>query len=112
MLVILASVVVVFAGMYVAAGPILNPILFALVLALIFSPIYGWLLRRLPTLLALLILVIGLVALTFGLVLLFEGLSRDLGIDLDPARLNANDFESVTTIARAVARELGAGHLQ
>lgn len=48
---------------------------------------------------------------SFGLVLLLEGL-RDLGIDLDPACLNANDFESATTIARAVARELGTGYLQ
>ena len=76
-LVVLASVVVVCAGMYVAAGPILNPILFALTLALIFSPVYGWLQRRLPTLLALLIMIIGLVALTFGLVVLIStSLSR------------------------------------
>ena len=76
-LVVLASVVVVCAGMYVAAGPILNPILFALVLALILSPVYGWLRRRLPTLLALLIMVIGLVTFTLGLVILFStSLSR------------------------------------
>src|SRR5215218_8312850 len=75
--VVLASVVVVCAGMYVAAGPILNPIFFALTLALIFSPVYGWLRRRIPTLLALLIMVIGLVALTFGLVMLLStSLSR------------------------------------
>ena len=76
-LVVLASVVVVCAGMYAAAEPILNPILFALTIALIFSPVYGWLLRRLPTLLALVIMMIGLVALTFGLVMLFStSLSR------------------------------------
>jgi AI-2 transport protein TqsA len=76
-LVVLASVVVICAGMSVAAGPILNPIFFALTLALIFSPIYGWLQRRLPTLLALLIMMIGLVALTFGLVMLLStSLSR------------------------------------
>src|SRR5215204_4537655 len=76
-LVVLASVVVVCAGIYVAAGPILNPIFFALTLALIFSPVYGWLRRRLPTLLALLIMMIGLVALTFGLVILIStSLSR------------------------------------
>ena len=75
-LVVLASVVVVLAGMYATAGPILNPIFFALVLALILSPVYGWLRRRLPTLLALLIMMIGLVALTFGLVML---LSTSLG---------------------------------
>jgi AI-2 transport protein TqsA len=76
-LVVLASVVVVCAGMYVAAGPILNPIFFALTVALIFSPVYGWLRRRLPTLLALLIMTIGLVALTFGLIMLLStSLSR------------------------------------
>src|SRR5215204_4251214 len=76
-LVVLAAVVVVCAGMYAAAGPILNPIFFALTLALIFSPVYGWLRRRLPTLLALVIMIIGLVALTFGLVILLStSLSR------------------------------------
>jgi AI-2 transport protein TqsA len=76
-LIVLASVVVVLAGVHVAAGPILNPILFALVFALIFSPVYGWLGRRLPTLLALLIMVIGLLALVFGLIILFStSLSR------------------------------------
>jgi AI-2 transport protein TqsA len=71
-LVVLASVVVVCAGMYVAAGPILNPIFFALTLALIFSPVYSWLRHRLPTLLALVIMAIGLAALTFGLVMLLS----------------------------------------
>ncbi|MBV9454517.1 MAG: AI-2E family transporter [Rubrobacter sp.] len=69
-LIVLASVVVLCAGVYAAAGPILNPILFALVFALIFSPIYGWLRRRLPTFVALLIMVIGLAVLVFGLVVL------------------------------------------
>ena len=45
----LAALVVVFAGMRLAA-PILDPILFAVVLALLFSPIYAWLRRhRIPT---------------------------------------------------------------
>ena len=45
----LAATVVVFVGMRLAA-PILNPILFAVVLALLFSPIYAWLRRhRIPT---------------------------------------------------------------
>ena len=39
--VVLASVVVVLVGMYVTAGPILNPIFFALTLALILSPVYS-----------------------------------------------------------------------
>jgi AI-2 transport protein TqsA len=69
-LIVLASLVVLCAGVYVAAAPILNPILYALVLALIFSPIYGWLRRRLPTFVALPIMVIGLAVLVFGLVVL------------------------------------------
>ena len=39
---LLAATVVVFVGMRLAA-PILDPILFAVVLALLFSPIYAWL---------------------------------------------------------------------
>ena len=51
---------VVFVGMRLAA-PILNPILFAVVLALLFSPIYAWLRRhRIPTPLALVIMLVGL----------------------------------------------------
>jgi AI-2 transport protein TqsA len=71
-LVVLASVVVVLVGIRLAAGPILNPIFFALTLALIFAPVYGWLRRRLPTWLALLIMMIGLVVLNFGLVVLLS----------------------------------------
>jgi AI-2 transport protein TqsA len=66
----LAATVVVFVGMRLAA-PILNPILFALVLALLFSPIYGWLIRhRIPTPLALVIMLVGLSVLFLGLFLL------------------------------------------
>ena len=44
----LAATVVVLVGMRLAA-PILNPILFAVVLSLLFSPIYAWLRRhRIP----------------------------------------------------------------
>lgn len=76
-LIVLASVIVVLIGIRLAAGPILNTILFALVLALIINPAYGWLQRRLPTLLALLIMVVGLGALSFGLVaLLSTSISR------------------------------------
>jgi AI-2 transport protein TqsA len=57
---VLAALVVVFTGMRLAA-PILNPILFAVVLALLFSPIYAWLRRhRIPTPLALVIMLVGL----------------------------------------------------
>src|SRR5215218_1101113 len=63
----LAATVVVFVGMRLAA-PILDPILFAVVLALLFSPIYGWLIRhRIPTPLALVIMLVGLSVLFLGL---------------------------------------------
>ena len=57
---VLAALVVVFTGMRLSA-PILDPILFAVVLALLFSPIYAWLRRRgIPTPLALVIMLVGL----------------------------------------------------
>src|ERR687892_2531140 len=59
----LAATVVVLVAMRLAA-PILNPILFALVLSLLFSPIYAWLRRhRIPTPLALVIMLVGLTVL-------------------------------------------------
>jgi AI-2 transport protein TqsA len=71
----LAATVVVLVGMRLGA-PILNPILFAVVLSLLFSPIYSWLLRRgLPAPVA---LVVMLVILT----LLFVGLSFILGASI------------------------------
>jgi AI-2 transport protein TqsA len=64
---LLAALVVVFTGMRMAA-PILNPIFFAVVLALLFSPIYAWLRRRrVPTPLALVIMLVGLSVLFLGL---------------------------------------------
>src|SRR5215212_5484092 len=64
----LAATVVVFVGMRLAA-PILDPILFAVVLAFLFSPIYAWLRRhRVPTPLALIIMLVGLTVLFLGLV--------------------------------------------
>src|SRR4029450_7637884 len=63
----LAATVVVFVGMRLAP-PLPDPILFALVLALLFSPIYSWLLRhRIPTPLALVIMLVGLSVLFLGL---------------------------------------------
>src|ERR671913_875957 len=63
----LAATVVVFVGMRLAA-PIFNPILFAVVLALLFSPIYAWLIRhRIPTPLALVIMLVGLTVLFLGI---------------------------------------------
>ena len=66
----LAATVVVFVGMRLAA-PILNPILFAVVLALLFSPIYAWLRRhRIPTPLALVFMLVGLTVLFVGIFLI------------------------------------------
>src|ERR687889_1161587 len=68
----LAATVVVLVGMRLAA-PILNPILFALVLSLLFSPIYAWLRRcRIPTPLALLIMLVGLSVLFLGIFLIMS----------------------------------------
>src|SRR5215213_6850688 len=65
----LAATVVVLVGMRLA-DPILIPILFALVLALLFSPIYALLTRhRIPTPLALIIMLVGLTILFLGIVL-------------------------------------------
>jgi AI-2 transport protein TqsA len=83
----IAATVVVFVGMRLAA-PILNPILFALVLALLFSPIYAWLRRRrIPTPLALVIMLVGLTV-------LFVGIAGILGISI--ARFSA-DIASYTS---------------
>jgi AI-2 transport protein TqsA len=79
MVVVLAAVVVVLAGMHLAA-PVLNPILFALVLGLIVAPVYAWLRRRLPTGLALIVMLVGLGVLSVGLfVLLSVSISRFTG---------------------------------
>ena len=63
---VLAATVVVLVGMRLGA-PILNPILFAVVLSLLFSPVYSWLRRRLPTGLALVVMLVGLTILFVGL---------------------------------------------
>ena len=63
----LAATVVVLVGLRLAA-PILNPILFAIVLALLFSPIYSWLLRRgLSAPVALVVMLVILTILSVGL---------------------------------------------
>jgi AI-2 transport protein TqsA len=67
MLLVLAATAVVLIGMRLAA-PVLNPILFAVVLSLLFGPIYAWLKRRgIPTPLALVIMLVGL-ALLFSVI--------------------------------------------
>ena len=67
-IVALAATVAVLVGMRLAA-PILNPILFAVVLALLFGPLYSWLKRRgLPTPLALVIMLVFVGAIFLGLI--------------------------------------------
>lgn len=73
-LLVLASVVVVMIGMRLAA-PVLNPILFAVVLSLLLAPLYGRLRSRgIPTPLALVIMLIGL-ALLFAALFYILGAS-------------------------------------
>ena len=79
-LLVLAGTVVVFVGMRLAA-PILNPILFAVVLSLLFGPIYAWLGRRgVPR-------PVGLVIMLVGLTLLFLIIFYVLGASI--ARFSA-----------------------
>jgi predicted PurR-regulated permease PerM len=64
---LLAATVIVLVGIRLGA-PILNPIFFALVLSLLFSPIYSWLKSRgLPSPVALVIMLIVIGALFMGL---------------------------------------------
>ena len=72
---ILAATVVVLVGLRLGA-PVLNPILFAVVLSLLVSPIYSWLLRRgLPAPLALVLMLVILI-------IFFVGLSFILGASI------------------------------
>ena len=69
---VLAATVVVLVGIRLGA-PILNPIFFAVVLSLLFSPVYSWLKRRgLPAPLALLIMLVLLTVLFVGLFFILE----------------------------------------
>ena len=72
----LAATIVVLAGMRLGA-PVLTPTLFAVVLSLLFSPIYSWLKQHgLPAPLALLVMLVGLSVL---FVALFGFLSVSIG---------------------------------
>src|SRR3712207_452438 len=63
----LGATIVVLVGMRLGA-PVLNPIFFAVILALLFYPIYSWLGRRgIPKPLALVMMLIGLALLFVGL---------------------------------------------
>src|ERR671920_324710 len=75
-LLFLAATIVLLAGMRLGA-PVVTPTLFALVVSLIFSPVYSWLKRRgLPAPLALLIMLVALSILFVGL---FGFLSVSMG---------------------------------
>jgi AI-2 transport protein TqsA len=66
-LLVFAATVVVLVGMRLGAS-VLNPILFAVVLSLLVSPVYSWLGRHgIPTPLALVIMLVGLTILFLGL---------------------------------------------
>jgi predicted PurR-regulated permease PerM len=76
---IVAATVVVLVGVRLSA-PVLNPILFAIVFSLLFAPVYSWLLRRLPTGVALLLSFVGLLIIIVGLfILLSASISRFTG---------------------------------
>jgi AI-2 transport protein TqsA len=98
MVVVLAAVVVVLAGMHLAA-PVLNPIVFALVFALIFAPVYAWLRRRLPTALALLVMLVGLGILFVGLFVLLSAsiarLTGRLGFYAQKLNGKVGDFQAL-----------------
>ncbi len=77
---VLAGTVVVLVGVRLAA-PVLNPVFFAVVLSLLFSPVYAWLGRRgLPK-------PVALVVMLFGMTLLFLVIFYILGASI--ARFSA-----------------------
>jgi AI-2 transport protein TqsA len=124
-IVAIAATVVVLVGMRIGA-PILNPIFFALVLSLLFSPIYSWLGRRgLPAPLALLVMLGGLTVILVGLfgfltvsidsftgridqyTAQLEGLTDRLQTQLDRLGLSAVDLSGIVD-SGAIVGALGA----
>lgn len=79
---VLAMIVIILIGIHLAA-PILNPLLFALMFSLILSPLYAWLRRRLPHILALFTLFIGLIILVVLISALFSTSISHLSAQLD-----------------------------
>src|SRR5215204_5464862 len=91
---VLAATVVVLVGMRMGAS-ILNPIFFAVILALLFYPIYSWLGRRgIPKPLALVFMLVGLT-------ILFLGLFFILGISI--ARFSADIGSYTAQLNREMA---------
>jgi AI-2 transport protein TqsA len=124
----LAATVVVMVGMRLGA-PILNPILFAVVLSLLFSPVYSWLRRHsIPTPLALVLMLVGL-TLLFGGIFLLLGVSiarfsgdigsytgklngqvdnlQQLAKSLGLSNVNLHDAVKPSALAGAIADVLG-----
>src|SRR3712207_6511784 len=98
-MVVLAATVVVLVGIHLSA-PILNPILFAVVLSLLFNPVYSWLRRRgLPTPLALLIMLVGLtilfVALFFILGVSITRFSERVGFYVTQLNLELGNLDTL-----------------
>ena len=96
---VLAATVVVLVGIHLSA-PILNPILFAVVLSLLFNPVYSWLRRRgLPTPLALLIMLVGLtilfVALFFILGVSITRFSERVGFYVTQLNLELGNLDTL-----------------
>jgi AI-2 transport protein TqsA len=103
-LLVLAATVVVLAGIRLGA-PILNPILFAVVFALLLSPVYSWLKRRgLPAPLALLIMLVGL---TIVLVGLFVFLSVSIGRFTGRLDFYATQLKEITNEFQILLDRLG-----
>ena len=103
-LLILAATVVVLAGIRLGA-PILNPILFAVVFALLSSPLYSWMRRRgVPTPLALLIMLVGLTVILVGL---FGFLSVSIGRFTGRLDSYAAQLDGITSELQTLLDRLG-----
>jgi len=103
-LIVLAATVVVLVGMRLAA-PVLNPIIFAVVLSVLFAPIHAWLGRQgLPR-------PVALVTMLLGLTLLFAAIFYVLGASI--ARFSSGvgtysaELNDRLAPLQALARDLG-----
>ena len=103
----LAATTVVLAGMRLGA-PLVTPILFALVLSFVFTPIYSWLKRRgLPTPLALLVMLVGLGIL---FVALFAFLSVSIGKFTERIAFYATQLDIRTAELQSLLKGLGVAN--
>jgi AI-2 transport protein TqsA len=108
---VLATTVIVFIGMRLSA-PILDPILFAVILALLFSPIYAWVKRRgVPTPLALVIMLVAIA-------LLFLAIAGIMGVSIArfsgdiasyTSKLN-NQLDSIQSVTKSLGVSKGDLH--